>query len=74
MYWDNVAMALNPKSTAHLKWVNTPVTFDASNCPENMMGAGQLPLITSATIANIRVHHVLIDVGTVLSVMSLHAF
>jgi hypothetical protein len=39
-----------------------------------MAGAGVLPLVTAPTIANIRLHHVLIDGGTGLSVISYAAF
>jgi hypothetical protein len=35
----------------------------ASDFPENMAGAGILPLITAPVIANMRLHHVLIDGG-----------
>jgi len=39
-----------------------------------MAGAGVLPLITAPTIANIKLHHVLIDGGTGLNVISYAAF
>jgi hypothetical protein len=39
-----------------------------------MAGAGVLPLITAPTIANVRLHHVLIDGGAGLSVISYAAF
>jgi hypothetical protein len=39
-----------------------------------MTGAGVLPLITAPTIANVRLHHVLIDGGAGLSVISYAAF
>jgi hypothetical protein len=39
-----------------------------------MAGAGVLPLITAPTIANIRLHHVLIDGDAGLSVISYAAF
>jgi hypothetical protein len=39
-----------------------------------MAGAGVLPLVIAATIANIRVHHVLIDGGAGLSIISYAAF
>jgi hypothetical protein len=74
MYRDVTAAALVPKSTAHLKWANTPITFNASDYQEKMTGAGQLSLVTSPTITNIKVHHVLIDRGAAISAMSLHAF
>jgi hypothetical protein len=39
-----------------------------------MAGAGVLPLITAPTIANVRLHHVLIDGGAGLSVISYATF
>jgi hypothetical protein len=39
-----------------------------------MAGASVLPLITAPTIANVRLHHVLIDGGAGLSVISYAAF
>jgi hypothetical protein len=39
-----------------------------------MAGAGVLPLVTTPTIANVRLHHVLIDGGAGLSVISYAAF
>jgi hypothetical protein len=50
------------------------IVFDASDCPKNMSGAGQLPLVVSPTITNIRLYHVLIDGGAVLNLISLAAF
>jgi hypothetical protein len=42
--------------------------------PDNMAGAGILPLITTPVIANMRLHHVLIDGGAGLNVISHAAF
>jgi hypothetical protein len=39
-----------------------------------MVGAGVLPLITAPVIANMRLHHVLIDGGAGLNVISHAAF
>jgi hypothetical protein len=39
-----------------------------------MAGAGQLPLLVSLTIVNIKLYHVLIDGGAVLNLISLAAF
>jgi hypothetical protein len=44
------------------------------NYPKNMAGAGILPLITAPVIANIKLHHVLIDGGAGLNVISHAAF
>jgi hypothetical protein len=74
MYWDVTTAVPTPKFSAHLKWANTPIPFDASDCSENIMGVDQLPLVTSPTITIVRMHHVLIDGGAALSVMGLHAF
>jgi hypothetical protein len=58
----------------HRKWVETPVGFDASDCPKSMAGAGQLPLLISPTIANVKLYHVLINGGATLNLISLVAF
>jgi hypothetical protein len=39
-----------------------------------MAGAGQLPLIVSPTITNIKLYHVLINDGVALNLISLTAF
>jgi hypothetical protein len=39
-----------------------------------MAGVGQLPLLVSSTIINIKLYHVLIDGGVALNVISLAAF
>ena len=41
---------------------------------ENMAGASILPLITAPVIANMKLHHVLIDGGAALNVISHAAF
>jgi hypothetical protein len=62
-------------STApHRKWVKTPIGFDASDCPKSMIGTGQLPLLVSPTISNVKLYHVLIDGGAFLNLISLAAF
>jgi hypothetical protein len=58
----------------HRKWVETPVGFDAFDCPKSMAGAGQLPLLISPTIANAKLYHVLINGGATLNLISLVAF
>jgi hypothetical protein len=63
-----------PKATPHQRWRSTTISFGPSDCPENMAGAGVLPLVTAPTIANIKLHHVLIDGGAGLSVISYAAF
>jgi hypothetical protein len=50
-----------PKAASHQRWKNTTISFGLSDCPEIMAGAGVLPLVTAPTIANVRLHHVLID-------------
>jgi hypothetical protein len=54
--------------------METSIVFDASDCPKNISGAGQLPLVVSPTIANIRLYHILIDGGAALNLTSLAAF
>jgi hypothetical protein len=69
-------MAVSPALMAvpHRKWMETLISFDASNCPKSMVGARQLPLLVSPTIASIKLYHVLIDGGTALNLISLTAF
>jgi hypothetical protein len=62
-----------PKVSLHHKWMETSISFDASNCPKSMVGARQLPLIISLTISNIKLYHVLIDGGATLNLISLAA-
>jgi hypothetical protein len=63
-----------PKTAPHQWWRGTTISFGASDCPDNMAGAGVLPLITAPVVANMRLHHVLIDGGTGLNVISHAAF
>jgi hypothetical protein len=63
-----------PKAAPHQRWRSTTISFGASDCPENMAGAGILLLITAPVIANMRLHHVLIDGGAWLNVISHAAF
>ena len=63
-----------PKAATHHRWMNTTISFGPSDCPENMAGAGVLPLVTAPVIANIRLCHVLIDGGAGLNVISYAAF
>jgi hypothetical protein len=69
-----VAAAPTPKAAPHRKWVETPIGFDSSDCPKSMAGAGQLPLLVSPTISNVKLYHILIDGGAVLNLISLDAF
>jgi hypothetical protein len=43
-----------PRAMPHHKWMETSISFDASDCPKSMVGDGQLLLIVSPTIANIK--------------------
>jgi hypothetical protein len=69
-----VAVAPAPKAAPHRKWLETSINIDASDCPKSLAGAGQLLLIVSPTIANIKLYHVLIDGGATLNLISLAAF
>jgi hypothetical protein len=69
-----VAVAPAPKAAPHRKWVETLIGFNAFDCPKSMAGVGQLPLLVSPTIANVRLYHVLIDGGASLNLISLAAF
>jgi hypothetical protein len=63
-----------PKAAPHQRWRSTTISFGPSDCPENMAGAEVLPLVTAPTITNIKLHHVLIDGGAGLNVISYAAF
>jgi hypothetical protein len=63
-----------PKTAPHQRWRSTTISFGPSDCPENMAGVGVLPLVTAPTIANIKLHHVLIDGGAGLNIISYVAF
>jgi hypothetical protein len=62
------------KAAPHQRWRITTISFGASDCLENMAGAGILPLITAPVIANMRLHHVLIDGGAGHNIISHAAF
>jgi hypothetical protein len=68
------AAAPAPKAASHRKWMDTPIRFDATDCPKSMAGAEQLPLLVSPTIANVKLYHILIDGGAALNLISLAAF
>jgi hypothetical protein len=63
-----------PKAVLHHRWMETSINFDASDCPKSMAGVGQLPLLVSPTIINIKLYHVLIDGGAALNLISLATF
>jgi hypothetical protein len=63
-----------PKVAPHRKWMETPIGFNSSDCPKSMAGAGQLPLLVSPTISNVKLYHVLIDGGAALNLISLAPF
>jgi hypothetical protein len=68
------AAAPVPKAAPHHKWMETPIGFNSSDCPKSMASAGQLPLLVSPTISNVKLYHVLINGGVALSLISLAAF
>jgi hypothetical protein len=63
-----------PKAAPHQRWRGTTISFGASDCPDNMAGASVLPLVTAPVVANMRLHHVLIDGGADLNVINHAAF
>jgi hypothetical protein len=63
-----------PKAVPHHRWMETSFNFNASDYPKSMAGAGQLPLLISPTIINIKLYHVLIDGGAALNLISLTTF
>ena len=62
------------KAAPHQRWRNTTISFRPSDCPENMVGAGVLPIVAAPVIANIRLYHVLIDGGAGLNIISYAVF
>jgi hypothetical protein len=72
--WEVAAAAPAPRVAPQCKWMETLISFNASDWPKSMAGAGQLPLIISPTIVNIKLYHVLIDGGAALNLISLAAF
>jgi hypothetical protein len=63
-----------PKVVPHRKWMETPFSFDATDYPKSMAGIGQLPLLVSPIITNIKLYQVLVDGGVALNLISLAAF
>jgi hypothetical protein len=68
------AVAPAPRVVPHRKLLETTISFDATDCLKSMAGAGQLPLLVSPTITNIKLYHILIDGGAVINLISLAAF
>jgi hypothetical protein len=54
--------------------METSTSFGTSDCPKSMAGVGQVPLLVSLTIVNVKLYHVLIDGGAALNLTSLSAF
>jgi hypothetical protein len=63
-----------PKAAPHHRWMETSISFHSSDCPKGMAGAGQLPLLVSPIIINIKLYHIIIDGGAALNLISLAAF
>jgi hypothetical protein len=72
--WVVAAVAPTSRAVPHHQWMETSITFNASNCPKNMEGVRQLPMVISPTIVNVRLYHVLIDGGAAINLISLVAF
>jgi hypothetical protein len=72
--WAVATAAPTSRAVPHHKWMETSIVFNASYCPKNMAGAGQLPLVISLTITNVRLYHILIDGRATLNLISLTAF
>jgi hypothetical protein len=68
-----VALNLISLATPHHKWMETLIGFDATDCPKSMAGVGQLLLLVSPTITNVKLYYVLIDGGVALNLISLAA-
>jgi hypothetical protein len=54
--------------------METPIVFDSLYYPNYMSGDGQLPLVVSPTITNIRLYHILVDGGAALNLIRLAVF
>jgi hypothetical protein len=63
-----------PKIAPHQRWRGTTISFGASDYPDNMAGAGVMPLIIAPVVANVWLHHAFIDGGADLNVISHAAF
>jgi hypothetical protein len=68
------ATAPAPRAVPHHKWLKTVISFDTTDYPNSMAGVGQLPLLVSPTIVNIKLYHILIDSGAALNLISLTTF
>jgi hypothetical protein len=68
------AAAPAPKAAPHHMWMETSISFNASDCPKSMAGVGQLLLLVSPTIINMKTYHILINGGASLNLISLVAF
>jgi hypothetical protein len=53
--------------------METLISFVTSDCPKSMAGAGQLLLLLSPTIINVKLYHILIDDGVALNLINLAA-
>jgi hypothetical protein len=74
LHHEGAAATPAPRATPHCKWLETAISFDATNYPKSMAGTGQLPLLVSLTITNIKLYHILIDGGAALNLISLTGF
>jgi hypothetical protein len=63
-----------PNLAPHHKWMETPIGFDTSDYPKNMVKAGLLPLLVPTTIGNVRLYHILVDGGAAPILISLAAY
>jgi hypothetical protein len=72
--WAMAAAPPMPKAAPHHKWMETSISFDASDYPKNMAGVGQLLLLISLTIAKVTLFNILVDGGVALNLISLVAF
>jgi hypothetical protein len=64
----------NAKRALKAVYGNSDSESSSNESRKSMVGAGQLPLLVSPTIANIKLYHVLIDGGAALNLISLAAF
>ena len=53
-----------------LRWSHVPITFDARDHPNRVVGISTLPLVVSPIIKNVKVTKMLVDGGAGLNILS----
>jgi hypothetical protein len=74
LHWEVAVATPAPKAVPQRKWMETSISFDDSDWPKSMAGAGQFSLLLSPTIINIKLYHILTVGGAALNLISLASF